>query len=678
MSFRGINTTVIQIRRQVFTEVARMAYANVKGEQANHLMRKIPYTIIPGEEGKLRKDIFLERAIVEERVRLAMGLPTRRMDEHNSVVSGLEDASIADKYYDPPLVNVIKFACNRCPEKLVKVSDLCQGCLAHPCMEVCPKKAITWESGRSTIDQEKCIKCGRCATVCPYNAIVKTERPCAAACGMGAIHSDELGRAEIDYSKCVSCGQCLVNCPFGAIADKGQIYQLIQGFNRGDRIYALVAPAFINQFPSLASTGKLKAALKAIGFYDVVEVAIGADLCTVDEAHDFLEEVPGKLDFMATSCCPAWSMMAKTAFPALAKNISMTMTPMVFTARMMKQKDPTARMCFIGPCAAKKLEASRRTVRSDVDFVLTFEELAGIIEGKDLDIDLLEVDENEAALCSASAAGRGFAQSGGVANAVANKIKEWHPDMEVKIASAQGLADCKKLLMLAKAGAEVILLDEKGSELQNATTGEDVTYRFDGLMPGNYRLRVTLPNGYVVVEKDDTRLKDGQNISVMTTYTAREGESDLIALRMSQHQLEQNIGAVQPGTLGDFCWLDLNGNGLQDAGELGLGDMRIELWRNDQLVAETTTDAYGYYTFENLYPGVYTLKPIYPAEVVPTRMRTDIPLIASILGENGESNPVQVTSASTTYTADLGFVLVDDDVLPANYGIGEKQDWTKK
>ena len=98
LSFRGINTTVIQIRRQVFTEVARMAYANVKGEQANHLMRKIPYTIIPGEEGKLRKDIFLERAIVEERVRLAMGLPTRRMDEHNSVVSGLEDASIADKY----------------------------------------------------------------------------------------------------------------------------------------------------------------------------------------------------------------------------------------------------------------------------------------------------------------------------------------------------------------------------------------------------------------------------------------------------------------------------------------------------------------------------------------------------------------------------------------------------
>ena len=326
--------------------------------------------------------------------------------------------------------------------------SLCRGC--HRCAKECGSDAISYnEQNKAVIDQDKCIKCGRCVGVCPYNAIVKTERPCAAACGMGAIHSDELGRAEIDYSKCVSCGQCLVNCPFGAIADKGQIYQLIQGFNRGDRIYALVAPAFINQFPGLASTGKLKAALKAVGFYDVVEVAIGADLCTVDEAHDFLEEVPEKLDFMATSCCPAWSMMAKTAFPALAKNISMTMTPMVFTARMMKQKDPTARMCFIGPCAAKKLEASRRTVRSDVDFVLTFEELAGIMEGKDLDIDALEVDENEAALCSASAAGRGFAQSG---KAVADKIKEWHPDMDVKIASAQGLAECKKLLLMAKAG----------------------------------------------------------------------------------------------------------------------------------------------------------------------------------------------------------------------------------
>ena len=449
---RGIYTPVTDIRRKVFTEVARMAYEVNELSDYEKLMRELPFKIIPGEEKSLRSSIFLERAIISERVRLAMGMSLRPLDESVPASEGLEHSVIADKYYEPPLINVIKFACNACPEKIIKVTAMCQGCLAHPCQEVCPKHAISFRNGKSHIDQSLCVKCGRCVNSCPYSAIVKTERPCAAACGMGAIHSDELGRAEIDYSKCVSCGQCLVNCPFGAIADKGQIYQLIQGFNRGDRIYALVAPAFINQFPSLASTGKLKSALKAIGFCDVVEVAIGADLCTVDEAHDFLEEVPEKLDFMATSCCPAWSMMAKTAFPGLAKNISMTMTPMVFTARMMKQADPDARMCFIGPCAAKKLEASRRTVRSDVDFVLTFEELAGIIEAKDLDLDNLEVDPAEMDLCYASAAGRGFAQSGGVAKAVADKIKEWRPDMEVKIASAQGLADCKKLLMLAKAG----------------------------------------------------------------------------------------------------------------------------------------------------------------------------------------------------------------------------------
>ena len=292
MSFRGINTTVIQIRRQVFTEVARMAYANVKGEQANHLMRKIPYTIIPGEEGKLRKDIFLERAIVEERVRLAMGLPTRRMDEHNSVVSGLEDASIADKYYDPPLVNVIKFACNRCPEKLVKVSDLCQGCLAHPCMEVCPKKAITWESGRSTIDQEKCIKCGKCKAACSYQAIIKFFRPCQEACGMDAIGKDEHGRAQINYDKCVNCGMCLVNCPFGAIVDKGQLFQLIHSIRSGDKVVAVIAPAFWGQFGDGVTPGQIVSAMKMLGFHSVEEVAVGADLCAIEEAEEFMRHVP--------------------------------------------------------------------------------------------------------------------------------------------------------------------------------------------------------------------------------------------------------------------------------------------------------------------------------------------------------------------------------------------------
>ena len=495
MSFRGINTTVIQIRRQVFTEVARMAYANVKGEKANHLMRKIPYTIIPGEEGKLRKDIFLERAIVEERVRLAMGLPTRRMDEHNSVVSGLEDASIADKYYDPPLVNVIKFACNRCPEKLVKVSDLCQGCLAHPCMEVCPKKAITWESGRSTIDQEKCIKCGRCATVCPYNAIVKTERPCAAACGMGAIHSDELGRAEIDYSKCVSCGQCLVNCPFGAIVDKGQIFQVIQSILKGDRVIAIVAPAFIGQFSGKVSPGKFVTAMKQLGFDRVMEVAIGADLCTIEEAKDFLEKVPEKQDYMATSCCPAWVKFVENEYPEFKENISTCRSPQQMFGAVTKSYyaeklgvDPEKIFCVsIMPCIAKKDECTWDGGK-DVDAVLTTREVERMFKAFFIKPEELGEDEFDDPLGSGTGAGVIFGATGGVMEAALRSayflVTGKNPEADA-FQSVRGLDGWKEAKFnLAGTDIRVAVASGLGNarRLMNAIRNKEVHYDFVEIM----------------------------------------------------------------------------------------------------------------------------------------------------------------------------------------------------
>ncbi len=442
---RGIYSSVTDIRRKVFTEVARLAYEG--GDYSR--IEELPYKIVPGEVAMHRESIFLERAIVGERLRLAIGLPLRPLDEHAPVSDGIVESAIADKYYDPPLVNIIKFACNKCPEKSFHVSDMCQGCLAHPCVEVCPKKAISLVNGKSVIDQEKCIKCGRCKDVCPYGAILKMERPCAKACGMDSIGSDENGYAKIDYDKCVSCGMCLVNCPFGAIADKGQIFQLIHSINRGDRVIAIVAPAFVNQFGPELTPEKVKPAMKMLGFDDVVEVAIGADLCTIEEAHDFMEKVPEKQPFMATSCCPSWSVMAKKLFPTLAPYISMALTPMVLTARLMKKEHKNCRVAFIGPCAAKKLEASRRTIRSDVDFVLTFEELMGMFQAKG--INFAEVEPGEP-FADSTAAGRGFAVGGGVAQAVADCIKQIDPDREVKVQSAQGLHDCKRMLMLAKAG----------------------------------------------------------------------------------------------------------------------------------------------------------------------------------------------------------------------------------
>ena len=260
------------------------------------------------------------------------------------------------------------------------------------------------------------------------------ERPCAKACGMNAIGSDEHGRAQINYDLCVSCGMCIVNCPFGAISDKGQIFQLIQSIKKGDQVIAAVAPAFLGQFGPKATPEKIKDAMRHLGFADVVEVAVGADLCTIEEAEDFLKKVPEEQPFMATSCCPSWSVMAKKLFPEFAPYISMALTPMVLTARLIKKEHPDCKVVFVGPCSAKKLEASRRSIRSDVDFVLTFEEIMGMFEAKNIDFNLLEGNEP---LNEGTGAGRGFAVSGGVANAVVEAIKKIDPDREVQVALTQ-------------------------------------------------------------------------------------------------------------------------------------------------------------------------------------------------------------------------------------------------
>lgn len=441
---RGIKTQKSRIRSEVFKEVAKLAYEGWDPVKFHN----IPYKIITSEGAQFRDNVFVKREIVSERLRAAMGLSLRHFDEYESRLEGIDASIIDEKYYEPPLVDIIKFACNRCPEKQVIVTNMCQNCMEHPCAAICPKGAITIVHGGAKIDQDKCIKCGQCVNACDYNAIIKMERPCAQACGMNAIKSDEIGRAEIDHDKCVSCGQCLVRCPFGAIVDKSQIFQTITALKEETPLYAAVAPAITGQFGVKVSIGQIRTALMKLGFTDVHEVAGGADLCTVEEAKDFLKEVPAEKPFMATSCCPAWSVMAKKLYPDLAENISMALTPMVLTARLIKNRHPGAKVCFIGPCAAKKLEASRRTIRSHVDFVLTFEELAAMLDAKEIDVTKCEPTNYTH---DASSDGVGFAVSGGVAAAVQRVIRETE-GKEIKIAAAEGLDNCRKLLQQAKLG----------------------------------------------------------------------------------------------------------------------------------------------------------------------------------------------------------------------------------
>lgn len=440
-------SVVTDLRRKVFAEVAKVAYEsdNPAGD-----LEEIPFKITPDEIPKYRESIYRERQIASERVRLAMGLSLRPANKPVHITAGVDKSTIAEKYYEPPLMQVIPSACDKCPDNEYVVSDQCRNCVAHSCIKSCPRGAISILDGKSYIDQSKCIKCGKCKASCPYDAIAHHVRPCAAACGVKAISSDAFGRAHIDNSKCVACGQCMSECPFGAIADKSQIFQLIQAIKQGDEVVAAVAPAIIGQFGPKVTPGRMKSALLALGFKDVFEVAVGADVDCIAEAHHYVKEVAtGKIPFLFTSCCPAWAVLVKTQFPDLASEVSEELTPMVATARSIKVNHPNARVVFIGPCAAKKLEASRRTIRSYVDFVITFEELAGMFDAKGLKLE--ELEELPVRI-DATGAGRGYACAGGVAGAIEKCINEYFPDTEVKIAHAEGLADCKKILTLAKAG----------------------------------------------------------------------------------------------------------------------------------------------------------------------------------------------------------------------------------
>lgn len=444
MTLKGLYTDISHIRRMVFEEVARIALEDKGYEEFD----KIPYNIIDTEEPTYRSSIFKERAIVAARTRLAVGLDYKESQEHKLISESIKTFLEENNPFYEPLVRVIKFACEKCPTKAHFVTDNCRKCLAHPCSIVCPVDAITIGETRAIIDQDKCINCGRCKEVCPYNAIVDYERPCAAACGVDAIESDAYGRAVINQDKCVSCGQCIISCPFGAIADKSMIYQLLTDLKNGDKINAIIAPSFVGQFGPLASPGRIIAALEELGIEKVREVSFGADYASLEEAKLFHDEVPDNKEYLGTSCCPSWTYIADKHVEEAKDNISPSYSPMVVSADSIKQKDPESKVVFIGPCISKKLEATDPHVVDYVDYVITFEELAAIFVAADIELTKIKKDKK---IKDASKYGRGYANAGGVAEAIRTNLKDKYGS-EIDIEKADGLADCKKMLTKAVHG----------------------------------------------------------------------------------------------------------------------------------------------------------------------------------------------------------------------------------
>ena len=228
---------------------------------------------------------------------------------------------------------------------------------------------------------------------------------------------------------------------------------------------------------------------------------------------------------------------------------------------------------------------------------------------------------------------------------------------------------------------EIVMKNADGDTIRETTTDSNGNYRIDKLMPGTFTLEVKAPEGCVIIEPDDPRLNDTLR-SVVTHPNNRLGTTDETELKMDQDLTQMDVGCVLPGRLGDYCWVDLNGDGLQAGDEPGLANVRIELIRNGNVVTETTTNQYGFWRFVDLYPATYTLRVYAPKEVKPTRHRTDLPIIASVMDETDQSPAISleltVESNKNQYDADLGFVCREEGVLPAGAGIGETQDWTPK
>ncbi|MCI5839781.1 MAG: 4Fe-4S dicluster domain-containing protein [Peptoniphilaceae bacterium] len=436
---------VINIRRLAFQHIASIAYEN---RPLSDIQKEV-FQILPGEEAKYRENIFRERAVMGERLRLTLGLDARTADRTESMIEGIDEIDVDDRVYNPPLVNVIKIACEACKENTVEVSNLCRACLAHPCVNVCPKNAITYTPKGSIIDQDKCIKCGRCVKECPYHAIVHYDRPCSASCGVKAIKSDKLGRAEINDDVCVACGKCIQTCPFGAITDKSEIYQLIKQIQSGKDVYAIIAPSFVGQFGAGTKPEQIFEAIRKLGFKDVIEVGLGADLTTLNEAKEFNESVPEERPFMGTSCCYSRKLMVEKNFPEINSLISDSSTPMVYSAHHIKKNHPDCKVVFIGPCISKKLEALQDNVKDYVDFVITFEELMGMFVAKKIEPNEIEISKE---IMDSSKTGRNYAVSGGVADAVVKRLKEINPERKVEIENAEGLFDCVTLVKLASKG----------------------------------------------------------------------------------------------------------------------------------------------------------------------------------------------------------------------------------
>jgi len=379
--------------------------------------RLIPFKMRKkGTEVPYRCCIYKERAILKDRTIAGLGFQIEEDDETVSLATYAKRAMERTEI-DGKNLTVLQVACKGCAPSQIFVTDLCQGCVARPCLTSCKFGAISIKDGKSTIDNSKCKKCQMCMNNCPYNAIVKRTIPCEDVCPVNAIKKDEKGFAVIDFEKCINCGKCISACPFGAVHEKSQIIDILKVMKSDKKVVGLIAPALAGQFPG--NIYQLKSAMIKAGFDDVYEVAQGADITAQNEAKEFAERITENgQPFMTTSCCAGYNQLIKKHLEEIKPFVSETETPLYYTAELIKKNNPEFVTVFISPCVAKRAESFEN---KNIDYVMNVEELGALFVAQKIEI--FDCEETKFKKES-SKQGRNFGVSGGVAEAVKKSLKD--------------------------------------------------------------------------------------------------------------------------------------------------------------------------------------------------------------------------------------------------------------
>ncbi len=403
----------IEIKNEILERIVEAFFS----EDFENNARLIPYDMRPkGSDVPYRCCIYKERAILKERVKAGLGFALEEDDE-TKLLSTFAKEAIERKEPDTDPLTVLDAACVGCVPSRIYVTDLCQGCVARPCQTACKFGAISMVDGKSKIDGSKCKNCKMCMRACPYNAIVKLAVPCEDACPVGAIHKDENNITRIDFDRCITCGKCVAACPFGAVNEKSQLVDIMKNIKAPDKkLVAMIAPSIAGQFG--CSIYKLKSAIKKAGFDEVIEVAQGADITTINEAKEFEERMEEGAPFMTTSCCAGYNNLTATGLPEIQEFKSTTGTPLFYTAQIVREQYPDAISVFVSPCVAKRKEGMNN---ENVDYVMNYQELNALIKGRKINIEECEEEKFDK---ESSKQARNFGVTGGVADAVCSVLKD--------------------------------------------------------------------------------------------------------------------------------------------------------------------------------------------------------------------------------------------------------------